>query len=420
MAIVPRIMLPHGAALYVDPLPKDVNPACIKLVVMAGSADDASCAHGAHHWFEHVPFRGTEAFPKGASQIKGPFARYAGHVGASTGNTTTSFYARVPKSMWQDALEVVIDLAARPLLRPDDVEAERLIIKEEIKQRDSSPGAHIYDRLGEILWPGHPYAHSILGTEEMLTIADPHLITATHAMSYSPERCSVFVSGDITLDSIVKCSSALIQRMRPRNLGERRMPARYGTLPLWQAGMHTDIETSFDTSVVLFLFPYKRYEPSLVHAPVGPLVRGIFSSGGMVSPLYRIVREERRLVYSTHFYWVSFPDGGYWGFEAKCGAANIPGVLEAFKDVLMDPEIRSKERFGFVRDVFWGHQQMNTLDPYDRASTMLSTLRAYGHVLTEDEMMARSIDVAHEEVLSTLDEFTAEKAHTIIFRGKKQ
>jgi predicted Zn-dependent peptidase len=40
--------------------------------------------------------------------------------------------------MWTEALNVVVDLAARPLNRPEDIEAERQIIGEEIREYESN------------------------------------------------------------------------------------------------------------------------------------------------------------------------------------------------------------------------------------------------------------------------------------------
>ena len=85
-----------------------------------------------------------------------------------------------------------------------------------------------------------------------------------------------------------------------------------------------------------------------------------------------------------------------------------------------DPETQSAERFSYVRDAYWGYEQMKLPDPRGRTREMSSSLSVYGEVLSQDELLERELAIKREEVLAHLTELTPDRAHTIVFKGKKQ
>ena len=187
---------PFGVPVYYQRLP--VNTVSLYWLVFVGSADDdAGGGHGIYHWFEHIPSRGTQKFPGGYFDTEARLVRHGGGSDAETGFTYTGFSADVPKRVWPDALDVLADMIACPLLRREDIAAEREVILQEIDEWHSSPYTQSLCRLPSVLWPGHALGHDQLGTRESLKSIDPTQLRHAHAAGYSRNRCVMFVAGDI-------------------------------------------------------------------------------------------------------------------------------------------------------------------------------------------------------------------------------
>ena len=153
---------PSSVPVYFQRLP--VNTVSLYWLMFVGSADDeAGGGHGIYHWFEHLPSRGTEKYPGGYLDTEARLVRHGGGSDAETGHTHTGFSADVPKRVWSDALDILTDMMARPLMRTSDIEAEREIILQEIDEWHSAPYSQSMCQLPEILWPGHPLGHDQLG-----------------------------------------------------------------------------------------------------------------------------------------------------------------------------------------------------------------------------------------------------------------
>lgn len=247
---------PFGIPIYFQKLPDVVKPVSVRWLVFVGSADDESVgSHGIYHWFEHAPFRGTKNFPDGYSATQGRFARYGGNVGAHTAQEHTSFHAFVPKRLWKEAISLITDLMAQPLLTDEGITAERQIIREELTAGISEAAGYAHYHVPKILFPHHPLGHSVIGSEETLYSMDASILRKAWEAGYDRSRCVLIVAGDIDKAELHNEICKPISNLPSRLLSERRVPASYGQLPPWQKGKTTELETPFATSVIFQFFP---------------------------------------------------------------------------------------------------------------------------------------------------------------------
>jgi predicted Zn-dependent peptidase len=86
---------------------------------------------------------------------------------------------------------VLADMVGQPLMRIEDIEAEREIILQEISEWHSDPYHHSLCRLPEILWPGHPLGHDQLGTVAQLESIGTIHCRRYRAQTASGRRCAV-------------------------------------------------------------------------------------------------------------------------------------------------------------------------------------------------------------------------------------
>ena len=58
-----------------------------------------------------------------------------------------------------------------PAFRPDEIDAERQVILEEILMHDDEPADLVHEVFTEALYPGHPLGREVLGDED--TVSGP-------------------------------------------------------------------------------------------------------------------------------------------------------------------------------------------------------------------------------------------------------
>lgn len=407
---------PHGVPLYFQRLP--VNTVSMNWLMFVGSADDdAAGGHGIYHWFEHLPSRGTQKFPGGYRDTEARLVRHGGGSSAETGSTHTAFGADVPKRVWPDALEILAEMIGRPLLRTEDIEAEREIIFQEIAEWHSASYSHSLCRLPEILWPGHPLGHDQLGTPDGLKAIDASQLKRAHELGYARNRSALFIAGDIERSQLEDVVAECIERLPDTDLQPRESPASYGVLPDWKAGETTIVESKHSDSVVYLLFPVPALGVGVERHLEWDFLDEVFSAGELGSPLNRLVREDSQLAYSPEFIGTAYRDGGYAGLVAETNA-DPERVVDAFWELIRGDELRSAEWLDYVRDTIRGSIEMHDPDASEYTEEAASTLIHYGRCISDAEYSRKMLGYTNDDVAEWLERLTPEAARVVVFKGQ--
>ncbi len=417
---VHRMVTSHGIPVYFEEYPDVIRPVSVILCMMSGAADDISLnAPGIHHWGEHLPFRGTVGYPDGKNDISGYIADLGGSVNAYTSRTHTAYYATMPKSHWREVTARIVDLAARPLNRVEDIEAERTIIGQEINQRSANVDTRAYDLMRQSVWGEHPNGSNIIGTHETLNAMDVGMINRMREQSYGRKRCVMFVAGALKASDVLSYAEELMERMPDPTISERRVPASYGLMPAWRGGVHVCEEAPFETTVTLLAFPLPGNSPqSNVHWTYAAL-GALLSAGSLAAPLQRVVREERQLAYEVSTGRSIARDGEIFLLRAKTSREKVESVINAFWDVLALPEIRSIERFNRVKKIWQARYDMELPDPESGTSGMRTQLFDDFVARSDSETIAHLLRTPHVEVMQLLDTLTKERGRIITLLGTK-
>ncbi len=410
-----RIDGPFGIPIYFQRLP--VNTVSLNWLMFVGSADDeVGGGHGVYHWFEHLPSRGTEKYPGGYRDTEARLVRHGGSSDAETGYTHSAFGADIPKRVWPEALDILSDMIARPLLRSEDCEAEREIILQEIDEWQSAPYSHSLCQLPGILWPGHPLGHDQLGSPETLRALSPDQLRSAHANGYSRNRSALFVAGDIDRSQLMDVVSECAERLPDVPLSPRPRPVSYGELPGWRGGETTIVNSAHEDSVVYLLFPIEGWQRGLDSILQWDFLSDVFEAGALGSPLNRLIREDSQLAYSPELISTTNPDGGYAGLVAQT-SVDPQRVLDAFWKLIRSDELRSADWLGYVRDAIRGSIEMHDPDAGDYTAEASASLIHYGKCFPDREFSDLMLSYKDNEVASWLDRLVPSQAHAIVFQG---
>ena len=413
---------PCGIPVYFQRLPG--NRVSIRLAFFVGSMDDAEAGgDGAAHWFEHVPFNGTVGYPNGDDQICGPIIRHAGSLNAHTSHCRTVYHSVVPKRIWQQALDIVTDLGGRPSLTDEGIELERRVIYNEIATARSDIGKRVWQNVLPSLWPGHPLGHAVLGTETSLSFMNPETIRTAHRRLYDRSRAVLVISGDIDPDLVLLVAEQQLEKIPDHGLSERHGSISYGELPLWQP-RREEWPVGFEPSLIAMAWPINRAVESSVFKQdwLQNWLRSIFTVGSLCSPLLRILRRERQLVYSASAsnFFPSLDGGTFFLTALTKSKENVPAVIQGFQDAITSEQIRSTDWYDYLVDNIKGSRDMEVPEAHDHTSILLSRLLAHGLApLGDNEWYKGLLEVSHAQVLAALDELTPKRACTLILKGTK-
>ncbi len=174
----------------------DVRSVAVAYWVGTGSRDEPGELAGASHFLEHLLFKGTER--RSAAAIAEELDEVGGDCNAFTTKEYTSFYVRLLSEHLSLGLDILSDIMWAPALRPEDIEAERTVILDEILMHADEPADLAGERWQAALFPGHALGRDTLGTASSVQRIDRDDIRAFFDLHYRPTNMVVSVAGDCT------------------------------------------------------------------------------------------------------------------------------------------------------------------------------------------------------------------------------
>ncbi|MDP2173366.1 MAG: pitrilysin family protein [Candidatus Cloacimonadaceae bacterium] len=183
----------------------NTNPLiCLQIYIRIGSVKEKPAEAGFAHFIEHLAFKSTRDFPLNA--LSEHVTRLGGAINAYTDFDCTCYYLMMPSELLEEGLHILSQLAFQADFASDDVEIEKDIIIEEIKQYENEPEMEFFDYLQSTYFDKSPLKKPVLGTIESVKAADHKRLLAFQAKYYRPDNAFLVLSGDINgnADELIK------------------------------------------------------------------------------------------------------------------------------------------------------------------------------------------------------------------------
>lgn len=215
-----------------------------------GSRNERPGTTGLSHFFEHMMFNGAKKY--GPKQFDRTMEAAGGSNNAYTSNDLTVYQDWFPRS----ALDLIFDLEADRIrdlsFDPKVVESERGVVASE--RRSSVDGSNfgiLSEQMYAAAFTAHPYQWPVVGWMVDIENWKMEDLKRHFEMGYSPSNATMVVSGDISMEEIVKLAEKYIEPITPHDppakvttqepeqLGERRVTVRkFAQLPILMMGYH--------------------------------------------------------------------------------------------------------------------------------------------------------------------------------------
>lgn len=384
-----RSVLANGIQVLTEATP-GVRSVSLGIWVRQGSVHESARQLGASHLLEHMVFKGTGT--RTPREIAMALERLGGSLDAFTSREHTSYQARVLGDHVPVALDVLSDLILDPLLRSRDLDLEREVVLEEISTVEDTPDDLVFELHGEMLWNGHPYGRSILGSRESVSELDAATLRELHATRYRSGELIVAAAGHLDHDEIVRTVEDRFGHLDP---GRKPEISEVDTLET--PGSHRRVERDTAQTHVVF---GTRTPPRGASERIPLVLLSAAFGGGMSSRLFQRVREELALAYSVYsfqsFYSRAGASGVYVGTRPEWTDRAIDAILTEMQELarkgLSGAELRE------VQNQVKG-QVMLSLESTSARLFRLAGFTLYDQpFMTLDELMARIDSVTVDEV----------------------
>ncbi len=392
-----RTVLPNGLRVVTQAIP-GARSVSAGLYVGVGSRHENGRAIGLSHLLEHLVFKGTRAYPDPGS-LSQAIESCGGSVNASTDRELTVYSARVPSVHGARALEVIRELVLRPLLRHEDLVAEKPVIVDEIRMYVDSPGDHVFTLFDELLFGAHPLGREIAGTPGSVRRATRVAAAAHWARWYRPEHLVLAAAGAIDHVTIVDTAASWFDDEplplpppaveRPSGLAPPR-PAR----PL---AMRVAYRKLSQGNLCLGMPGVARDDPDRWALDLLGAVLG----DGMGSRLFLELRERRSLAYDVSTFAALYSDCGTFGvhagFDPDSAERVVSAVLEQLERVVEEPV--SAAELERARAYTRGRLELRMEDSGAVAGWLGTSETLLPRILTVDEVVERLESVSADDLL---------------------
>lgn len=360
--------------------------------VGVGARDESEALSGASHFLEHLLFKGTAG--RTAQDIAESVDAVGGEMNAFTTKEYTAYYTRLPATSVGFGLALLADVISAPAFRPDEVDAERQVILEEILMNEDTPDDRVHTLVFEARYPDHPLGREVLGSPETIEAMTRDEIAGFHGHHYRPENLVVAAAGLLDHDEVVAHVAAGFGALPAGSRPERSAPS---APPLSEVVVRRPTEQVH----LAMAWPGLRHEdPDRYALSVANHILG----GGTASRLFQEVREKRGLAYAVYSSPSSYVDTGvvlaYLGTAPSRMVEAVTVVDDVIAGLVADG-ITDKE-LDVARGYLEGSLVLGLEDSSSRMGRIGSNVCIRGKVTPIEKHVERIRAVTHEDVRGVL------------------
>jgi predicted Zn-dependent peptidase/DMSO/TMAO reductase YedYZ heme-binding membrane subunit len=319
-----REVLPNGVVLVMQEH-RASDVVALQLWVRVGGRDEAPSELGLTHYLEHLLFKGTPTRPPGS--IDTLLEGLGGTSNAFTSYDFAHYDVVVPADSVAVAVEMLADIAVNAALVPEELENEKKVVFEEMRLTEDDPERYLTRRLGEEVYPRHPYGRPILGTPELLKELTRDTIAGYYRKHYVPRNMVLVVVGAVRPEQVRELADRTFGRLD----GHRPARSPVPTAPSIEQRRAVDVRRPEQQAYLGLGWHAAPTGDTDIYAV--DLLSYILGDGPS-SRLNQAVREQKRLVSSIESTYIARQFSGLVSVTARLDAPKLDDAEAAVRDVI--------------------------------------------------------------------------------------
>ena len=284
-----KTILPNGLRIVTEEV-ASVRSVSLGLWIDVGSRDEDVHNNGISHFIEHMVFKGTTHYTLQA--IARSLESVGGYLNAFTSKEHTCFYGRSLDLHLPRAVNVLSDLVCNPLFDKKEIEKEKLVVLEELKNLEDTPDELIHDYFDRKLYFNHPLGLPVIGQAANIEAFTRDSLLQWTRRHYAPENMTVAAAGNLKHDTVVE-----LVRKNFEGASDRKSSRRPARRPRFRHPTKEVFERPIQQAHVCMgtlgcsVRARERYAIMVMNALLGD---------GMSSRLFQVLRERHGLAYTVY------------------------------------------------------------------------------------------------------------------------
>jgi insulysin len=144
----------------------EAQKASVSVSIEMGHFSDPEDCQGLSHLMEHMLFAGSKRYPDG-NYLNTLLNSHGGFVNAWTAAETCNVHFSCPANLFEESLDVLIDMLTHPMLSIDGIEQEVEAIDAEFSMRKQDDVRRLYDVHKQTCNPKHPFSRFNVGNKNI-------------------------------------------------------------------------------------------------------------------------------------------------------------------------------------------------------------------------------------------------------------
>ena len=312
-----KTVLPGGLSIVTEEIPY-LKSISVGIWIEVGSRDEDERTNGITHFMEHMVFKGTRHYS--LRRIAQSLESVGGYLNAFTSKEHTCYYARALDTDLALSIDVLTDLVEYPLFEAKEIEKEKQVVLEELKNIEDDPDDLINDFFDESVYQRHPLGYPVIGKADNIRSFKREDLLAHLHDRYASRRIVVAAAGNLRHENVVELIDAKMNRK-----GVHPAPALRTTGPK----SHDAVRKVYERPI------------SQAHLCMGTLAYGVKSKNrypllllntllgeGMSSRLFQQLRERHGLAYNVYSFTNTMSDTGNFGVYIATDPSNVERSIE--------------------------------------------------------------------------------------------
>ncbi|OHA07795.1 MAG: hypothetical protein A2934_02890 [Candidatus Sungbacteria bacterium RIFCSPLOWO2_01_FULL_47_10] len=388
-----KIVLPNGLRILTSPM-KGTNTVTTLVMVGTGSDYENSKNNGISHFLEHMFFKGTKNRPKPLDVLR-ELDSIGSISNAFTSHEFTGYFIKAGKTFLDSSLDLLSDIYKNSLLKEEEVDRERQVIKEEIHRHNDTPTIYIWRIWERLLYGNQPAGWETLGPEKVLDSLMRKDFIHYFNTHYVSTNTAVIVAGSFGEDETIEKIKKYFSGIRTAKTGSPP--------PLLGGQKRPKLEIEYketDQSHIIVGF----HGLPAAHKDVFAMrLLAVITGGFWSARMFETIREKLGLAYNVRSSDESFSNRGYFVTYAGVDHSNakkaIAAILKEYRK-LADRGISQRE-LKLARNYVRGTSLIG-MEASDAVADFIGI---------EEIVTGRPLTV--EEVFSKIDKVTVEDVNRV-------
>ena len=343
--------LSNGLRVIATTMP-NARSLSIALAVRAGSVYDPPKTPGLAHFLEHLIFKSTEDFSR--PELAATMQRCGNRFDPTTSKEIVSIAGTVPARKSDDALRVVASVVQRPLFDARDLETERQVVLEELRDCEVDPSKRIEALADETMWGRHPLGRDTGGTRTSVREITREQVRRYHRRYFHPGNSVLSLAGPMESGDMLAAARRHFGAWLPSaHARQPRRAAIAAGMPEMRQGRRSKVLRRADTPQVWFSISTTTPSyPDGYRAVLKTQLAQTLIGDGDGSRLWDGLREKLGLAYDVYATLDLYSDVGVMSAMAAVGRGRAAMAVRETKRILADTVERgfSKEEVARGKD----------------------------------------------------------------------